>query len=177
MHIAIGLPGRAITGRPDHVLSWAVTADVGPFSSLVIGDRVIAPAHEALTTLAVAAGVTRRIRLMASLVVGPARETTLLARQAATIQVLSGGRLCSTVHSQIIHHAERDVSINCTSGRGCGHSVRDGGLWVLGRLVLQRDVAAVVGRRAGCRSAASGRPLPSSCRPRWISVLICTVTA
>lgn len=93
MDIAIGLPARPMADAHDHVLSWAVTADVGPFSSLVIGDRVIAPAHEALTALAAAAGVTRRIRLMASLVVGPARETTLLARQSATIQVLSGGRL------------------------------------------------------------------------------------
>lgn len=93
MDIAIGLPARPMADAHDHVLSWAVTADIGPFSSLVIGDRVIAPAHEALTALAAAAGVTRRIRLMASLVVGPTRETTLLARQAATVQVLSGGRL------------------------------------------------------------------------------------
>jgi alkanesulfonate monooxygenase SsuD/methylene tetrahydromethanopterin reductase-like flavin-dependent oxidoreductase (luciferase family) len=93
MDIAIGLPARPLDGGRDHVLSWAASADVGPFSSLVIGDRVIAPAHEALTALAAAAGVTRRIRLMASLVVGPTRETTLLARQSATIQALSGGRL------------------------------------------------------------------------------------
>jgi alkanesulfonate monooxygenase SsuD/methylene tetrahydromethanopterin reductase-like flavin-dependent oxidoreductase (luciferase family) len=93
MEIAIGLPARPAEGAPDHVLSWAVAADAGPFSSVVIGDRIIAPAHEALAVLAAAAGVTRRIRLMASLVVGPARETTLLARQAASIQVLSGGRL------------------------------------------------------------------------------------
>src|SRR5258705_8817395 len=40
-----------------------------------------------------AAGATRRIGLMTSVVIGPTRETTLLARQAATIDVLSNGRL------------------------------------------------------------------------------------
>jgi alkanesulfonate monooxygenase SsuD/methylene tetrahydromethanopterin reductase-like flavin-dependent oxidoreductase (luciferase family) len=39
------------------------------------------------------AGVTARTRLLASIVLAPTRETTLLARQAATIDRLSGGRL------------------------------------------------------------------------------------
>jgi alkanesulfonate monooxygenase SsuD/methylene tetrahydromethanopterin reductase-like flavin-dependent oxidoreductase (luciferase family) len=43
--------------------------------------------------LAACAGATSRIRLMASLIVGPARETTLFARQAATVDAISGGRL------------------------------------------------------------------------------------
>ncbi len=93
LDIAIGLPTRPRPGAPDHVLDWARAADAGPFSSLAAGDRVVAPAHEALAMLAACAGVTTRIRLMASLVVGPARETSLLARQAATIDAISGGRL------------------------------------------------------------------------------------
>ncbi|MEA2519890.1 MAG: hypothetical protein QOF49_1970 [Chloroflexota bacterium] len=93
MRIAIGLPTRQDPGQRDHVLAWAAAADVGPFSSLAVGDRVVAPAHEALAVLAACSAVTRRIGLMASLVVGPIRETTLLARQSATIDVLSGGRL------------------------------------------------------------------------------------
>lgn len=93
MEIGIGLPGRGQPGQPDHVLDWARRAEHGGFSSLAVGDRVVAPAHEALVTLAAAAGVTSRIRLMASLIVGPIRETTLLARQAASIDVISGGRL------------------------------------------------------------------------------------
>jgi alkanesulfonate monooxygenase SsuD/methylene tetrahydromethanopterin reductase-like flavin-dependent oxidoreductase (luciferase family) len=39
------------------------------------------------------AGVTGRIGLLTSILLGPTRETTLLARQAATIDALSGGRL------------------------------------------------------------------------------------
>ena len=51
-------------------------------------------ALEPLAVLAMAAGATRRIGLMTSVVIGPTRETTtLLARQAATIDVISNGRL------------------------------------------------------------------------------------
>jgi len=57
-----------------------------------VTDRVVSRALEPLTVLATAAGATRRIRLMTSVVVGPTRETTLLARQAATIDRLSAGR-------------------------------------------------------------------------------------
>lgn len=93
MRIAIGLPSRIPAASGDLMLQWAARAEQGPFSSVVVTDRVVSQALEPLAVLAQAAGATRRIRLMTSVVIGPTRETTLLARQAATIDVISGGRL------------------------------------------------------------------------------------
>jgi alkanesulfonate monooxygenase SsuD/methylene tetrahydromethanopterin reductase-like flavin-dependent oxidoreductase (luciferase family) len=93
MRIAIGLPSRVASASGAVILEWIARAERGPFSSVVVTDRVVAPALEPLAVLALAAGATRRIGLMTSIVLAPPRETTLLARQAATIDVLSGGRL------------------------------------------------------------------------------------
>ncbi|MGH7835783.1 MAG: LLM class flavin-dependent oxidoreductase [Candidatus Binatia bacterium] len=93
MRIALGLPSRVATASGELILEWAARAERGPFSSLVVTDRVVSSALEPLAVLAVAAGATRRVGLMTSVVIGPTRETTLLARQAATIDLLSGGRL------------------------------------------------------------------------------------
>ena len=92
MRIALGLPSRIVGASGELMLEWATRADRGPFSSLVVTDRVVSQALEPLAVLAIAAGATRRIRLMTSVVIGPTRETTLLARQAATIDLLSAGR-------------------------------------------------------------------------------------
>jgi alkanesulfonate monooxygenase SsuD/methylene tetrahydromethanopterin reductase-like flavin-dependent oxidoreductase (luciferase family) len=75
------------------MLEWIARAERGPFSSVVVTDRVVSQALEPMTVLALAAGATRRIRLMTSIVLAPTRETTLFAREAATLDVLSGGRL------------------------------------------------------------------------------------
>jgi alkanesulfonate monooxygenase SsuD/methylene tetrahydromethanopterin reductase-like flavin-dependent oxidoreductase (luciferase family) len=92
MRIALGLPSRVAGASGDIMLEWITRAERGPFSSVVVTDRVVAQAFEPLTVLALAAGATQRIRLMTSVVIGPTRETTLLARQAATLDALSSGR-------------------------------------------------------------------------------------
>jgi alkanesulfonate monooxygenase SsuD/methylene tetrahydromethanopterin reductase-like flavin-dependent oxidoreductase (luciferase family) len=93
MRIAIGLPTRGRGVTADSLLDWATRADRGPFSSLGVTDRVVTFAQEPLVALSVAAGATTRIRLMTSILLAPPRETTLLARQAASLDALSRGRL------------------------------------------------------------------------------------
>ena len=93
MDIGIGLPATKPGTSGSLVLEWAERADSGPFSSLGILDRLVYPNHEALITLAAAAGVTSRVRLMSTVLLAPLRGAGVLAKQAATIDAMSGGRL------------------------------------------------------------------------------------
>jgi alkanesulfonate monooxygenase SsuD/methylene tetrahydromethanopterin reductase-like flavin-dependent oxidoreductase (luciferase family) len=93
LQVGVGLPTRAGALPADALLGWAATVDAGPFASVAVLDRVVFPAHEPLVVLAAVASVTSRVRLLTSIVLAPTRETTLLARQAASIDALSHGRL------------------------------------------------------------------------------------
>ncbi len=93
MQIGVGLPA-VIPGAPgDLVLEWARKAEQGPFSSLALIDRIVFPNYEPMVTLAAAAGATRRIRLMTTVLLAPLRDTAILAKEAASLDALSGGRL------------------------------------------------------------------------------------
>ena len=93
MDIGIGLPATIPGVSGSFLVDWARHADAGPFSSLSIIDRLVYGNYDTMTTLAVAAGATQRIRLMPSVLLGPLHPPALLAKATASLDALSGGRL------------------------------------------------------------------------------------
>jgi alkanesulfonate monooxygenase SsuD/methylene tetrahydromethanopterin reductase-like flavin-dependent oxidoreductase (luciferase family) len=93
MNVGVGLPTTTPGATGELLLEWARRADAGPFSSVAVLDRVAYDSFEPFAALAAAAGVTQRIRLATMIAIGPLRPTGLLAKQAASVHQLSGGRL------------------------------------------------------------------------------------
>ena len=93
MNVGVGLPTTTPGATGELLLDWARRADAGPFSSVAVLDRVAYDSFEPFAALAAAAGVTERVRLATMIAIGPLRPTGLLAKQAASVHQLSGGRL------------------------------------------------------------------------------------
>jgi alkanesulfonate monooxygenase SsuD/methylene tetrahydromethanopterin reductase-like flavin-dependent oxidoreductase (luciferase family) len=94
MDIGIGLPST-IPGIPGRrIAEWATASEAAGFASLGTIDRLVYGNHETIPTLAAAAAVTDRIRLTTAILIAPFRGNgTLLAKQLATVDNISGGRL------------------------------------------------------------------------------------
>jgi alkanesulfonate monooxygenase SsuD/methylene tetrahydromethanopterin reductase-like flavin-dependent oxidoreductase (luciferase family) len=76
-----------------NILEWCRRIDDGPFSSVSVGERIAYPSHELVATLAFAAACTERVRIVSTVAVLPIHDPVRFAKQMATIDVLSGGRL------------------------------------------------------------------------------------
>jgi len=73
--------------------AWAKAIDEGPFSSLCWGERIAFDNPECLTLLGALAAWTDRVRLVTTVVVPQLHDPVMLAKQLATGDLLSGGRL------------------------------------------------------------------------------------
>src|ERR1700760_1182846 len=79
----------------DEFWRWVDLCEQGGIDSIWQTDRIVSrvPILESMTALAAIAGRTRRIKFGVNVVSVALREPVLLAKQCATIDVLSGGRL------------------------------------------------------------------------------------
>ena len=93
MDIGIGIPNTTPGATGKDLLEWARRADSAGFSTLASIGAVSYPSYEELTVFAAAGAVTERIRFLSNVLIAPVRSTAELAKQAATVDQLTGGRL------------------------------------------------------------------------------------
>jgi probable F420-dependent oxidoreductase len=102
MIFGLNLPNYSSLGNRDAMVAIAERAEALGYSSLWTSDHILVPKNrpepfgnvlESFTTLAYLAARTERIRLGTGILVLPQRNPLLVAKQAATVNHLSGGRL------------------------------------------------------------------------------------
>ncbi|TDD81550.1 LLM class flavin-dependent oxidoreductase [Actinomadura darangshiensis] len=103
MRLGVNVPNFGPGTGPGILRQWARTVEGLGFDLLMVSDHVVitpdvgeqypAPFYEPFTTLAWLAGVTERVRLGTTVLIVPYRNPLLVARMAANLDDLSGGRL------------------------------------------------------------------------------------
>ncbi|MGI8333237.1 LLM class flavin-dependent oxidoreductase [Actinomadura scrupuli] len=103
MRLGVNVPNFGPGTDPARLRDWAQTVEGLGFDLLMVSDHLAvtpdvaqqypAPFYEPFTTLAWLAGATRRIRLGTTVLIVPYRHPLLVARMAANLNDLSGGRL------------------------------------------------------------------------------------
>ena len=103
MKIGVNVPNFGPGTDPGVLRAWAQTVEGLGYDLLMVSDHVAitpdvagqypAPFYEPFTTLSWLAGVTQRVRLGTTVLVVPYRHPLLVARMAANLGELSGGRL------------------------------------------------------------------------------------
>lgn len=108
MHLNALFPTRDIGGDPAKIRDWAQAAEDLGYAYIEVPDHVFGatardgwtphynetdPFHETFTTLAFLAAATKTIKLSSGVLILPQRQTGVVAKQAAEVDILSEGRL------------------------------------------------------------------------------------
>jgi alkanesulfonate monooxygenase SsuD/methylene tetrahydromethanopterin reductase-like flavin-dependent oxidoreductase (luciferase family) len=103
VRIGVNVPNFGPGTDPGVLRDWARTVEGLGYDLLMVSDHVVitpdvaeqypAPFYEPFTTLAWLAGITERVRLGTTVLIVPYRHPLLVARMAANLNELSGGRL------------------------------------------------------------------------------------
>jgi alkanesulfonate monooxygenase SsuD/methylene tetrahydromethanopterin reductase-like flavin-dependent oxidoreductase (luciferase family) len=103
MRMGVNVPNFGPGTDPAILARWARVVEGLGFDLLMVSDHVVitpdvaaaypAPFHEPFTTLSWLAGITERIELGTTVLIVPYRHPLLVARMAANLNRISGGRL------------------------------------------------------------------------------------
>jgi alkanesulfonate monooxygenase SsuD/methylene tetrahydromethanopterin reductase-like flavin-dependent oxidoreductase (luciferase family) len=103
VRLGVNVPNFGPGTNPDVLRRWALTVEGLGFDLLMVSDHIAvtpdvaeqypAPFYEPFTTLSWLAGLTRAIRVGTTVLIVPYRHPLLIARMAANLNDLSGGRL------------------------------------------------------------------------------------
>jgi len=105
--VAVGAYSAGVPSGRD-LAEFARRAEAVGFDSVQVGDHIQwhAPILEATTVLATFAAATSRVRIASDVIILPLRDPVLMAKTAASLDVLSGGRMILGVGVGGDHPAE-----------------------------------------------------------------------
>ena len=111
MKIGMTLPSMVVDGSYSRstTLDWSRLSEQAGFASLACGERITFGNQEPLVLLSAAAALTERIRIFPTVAISPMHSTAWLAKQMATLDVLSDGRLALAIGSGGREHDYRAV--------------------------------------------------------------------
>ena len=92
MFIGLSIPSTVDGCDRETLIEWIQRIDRGPFSRLATGERIASPFLDLMSVLSAAAVLTERVPIQALISLAPLYEPALLAKQAASVDLLSGGR-------------------------------------------------------------------------------------
>ena len=165
IRIGLGLANFPFSGaRP--FWDWVERLEASDVDSLWQSDRLVsgAPFLEAMSTMAALAGATRRLKFGMSVAVVPFRDPLVLAKECATIDYLSGGRLLPAFGVGPDIAPEWKATGRPLAGRG---ALTDEALTVIGRL-WREDKVTFHGRHLSYTDATiAPRPVQQPL-PMWI---------
>ena len=93
IRIGLGLGTQTLAGDAERFPGFVDALEARGFDSLWLSERLTGPAPDPLIALALAAGRTRELKLGTSVLVVPGRNPVVLAKELASLDRLSGGRL------------------------------------------------------------------------------------
>lgn len=79
------------------ILEFFRRVDEGPFSTISCGERMVGSSVDMMALMAAAAAVTEHVRIVPTLYVLPMHPAIKVAKHAATLDLISGGRTSITV--------------------------------------------------------------------------------
>jgi probable F420-dependent oxidoreductase len=109
VRIGYGLGTQTMGGGPAAFAQLVDELERLGFDSLWLSERVTGAAPDPLVGLAFAAGRTRRLKLGTSVLVLPGRNPVLLAKELASLDLLSGGRLLPAFGLGVADPAEQQA--------------------------------------------------------------------